>query len=69
MKVAVTGRIQTGSYDDKETGKKVYTTDIVIEEQEFAESKSSQGNAPEPMTGSDGFMSIPDGIDDSLPFN
>lgn len=69
MKVAVTGRIQTGSYDDKETGKKVYTTDIVIEEQEFAESKASQGNTPEPMTGSYGFMSIPDGIDDNLPFN
>ena len=70
-KIAVVGRIQTGSYTNKE-GQKVYTTDVVVEEQEFAESKSNssqQGNsAPEPM-GSDGFMNIPDGIDEELPFN
>lgn len=78
MKIAVTGRLQTGSYTNKE-GQKVYTTDVVIEEQEFAESKSaSEANgsgfqpAPSPMAGSDagdGFMNIPDGIDDELPFN
>ena len=65
MKIAVTGRIQTGSYDDKD-GKKVYTTDIVVEEHEFCESKGTQESAPK--TDSDGFMSIPDGIEE-LPFN
>ena len=73
MKIAVTGRIQTGSYTDKETGKKVYTTDIVVEEHEFCESKQNneaQRPAPAPsMTGADGFMNIPDGIDEELPFN
>jgi single-strand DNA-binding protein len=69
MKVGVTGRIQTGSYTDRETGKMVYTTDIVIEEQEFVESKS-QESKPAPSTNpDDGFMSIPDGIDEELPFN
>ncbi|MDO4616461.1 MAG: single-stranded DNA-binding protein [Lachnospiraceae bacterium] len=83
-KIAVTGRIQTGSYTNRE-GQKVYTTDVVVEEQEFAESKgASQENsgfgggasyqrqsAPAPAsTGSpDGFMNIPDGIDEELPFN
>jgi single-strand DNA-binding protein len=71
-KVVITGRIQTGSYDDKD-GKKVYTTDIVIEDQEFAESKQAQANNSTPTgnapTGTDGFMSIPDGIEESLPFN
>ena len=68
MKVAVTGRIQTGSYTNNE-GVKVYTTDIVVEEQEFCESKNAQGR-PEPSTSSsDGFMNIPDGIDEELPFN
>ena len=68
MKVAVTGRIQTGSYTNKD-GQKVYTTDVVVEEQEFCESKSSS-TAPEsaPQTNNDGFMSIPDGLDE-LPFN
>lgn len=71
-KIAVTGRIQTGSYTNKE-GQKVYTTDVVVEEQEFTESKNSAPQdtrpKPDPMTDTDGFMSIPDGIDDELPFN
>ena len=71
IKIAVTGRIQTGSYTNKD-GQKVYTTDVVVEEQEFCESKSSnqsQGN-DRPQTSSDDFMSIPDGLDDTgLPFN
>lgn len=70
-KIAVVGRIQTGSYTNKD-GQKVYTTDVVVEEQEFAESKSSGATAtsqtPQP-TDEQGFMSIPDGIDDELPFN
>lgn len=65
MKIAVTGRIQTGSYKDKD-GKTVYTTDIVVEEHEFCESKGTQGNT---KTDADGFMSIPDNVDDELPFN
>ena len=77
IKIAITGRIQTGSYTNKD-GQRVYTTDVVIEEQEFAESKSaSAGNAGaaaanENAAGSavgDGFMSIPNGIDEELPFN
>ena len=71
VKIAVTGRIQTGSYKNKD-GNTVYTTDVVVEEQEFCESKSSnqpQGN-DRPQTSSDDFMSIPDGLDDTgLPFN
>jgi single-strand DNA-binding protein len=85
-KIAVTGRIQTGSYVNRE-GAKVYTTDVVIEEQEFAESKAAASNynagqnfssqntsapsrpAPSEAVG-DGFMNIPDGVDDEgLPFN
>ena len=71
-KIALTGRIQTGSYDNKD-GVKVYTTDVVAEEIEFAESKGS-GNSnagqavPPPTTDSDGFMNLPDGIDEELPF-
>ena len=81
MKMVLSGRIQTGSYTNKE-GQKVYTTDIVAEDIEFAESKGSNGNAetgyqpasrnnyPEPSTAmGDGFMNIPDGIDEELPFN
>ena len=78
LKVIVTGRIQTGSYTNKE-GQKVYTTDVVVEEQEFAESKNaSSANtqsyqaAPAPAPSADagdGFMNIPDGIDEELPFN
>ena len=71
MKIAVVGRIQTGSYKNKD-GNTVYTTDVVVEEQEFCESKSSnqsQGN-DRPQASSDGFMSIPDNLDDEgLPFN
>lgn len=67
MKIAVTGRIQTGSYTNNE-GVKVYTTDIVVEEQEFCESKNAQSR-PEPSASSgDGFMNIPDGLDEELPF-
>ena len=66
-KIAVVGRIQTGSYTNKD-GQKVYTTDVVVEEQEFCESKVQQQEQPKP-TPSDDFMHIPDGIDDSeLPF-
>ena len=71
-KIAVVGRIQTGSYTNKD-GQKVYTTDVVVEEQEFAESKnsgSSDNNQSAPANKDMGFMNIPDGIDDSeLPFN
>ena len=79
-KIAITGRIQTGSYTNRD-GVKVYTTDIVVEEQEFAESKAAGGAstpsnnyqaspAPSPSTDiGDGFMNIPDGIDEELPFN
>lgn len=73
-KVCVTGRIQTGSYTNKD-GVKVYTTDVVIEECEFAESKNAAANSgfsparPEPDTAGDGFMNIPDGVEDEgLPF-
>lgn len=71
IKILVEGRIQTGSYANKD-GVKVYTTDVVVESCEFAESKNaSQGERPHPMpqTNSDGFMSIPDGIEEGLPFN
>ena len=82
-KIVATGRIQTGSYTNKE-GNRVYTTDVVVEEQEFAESKSASDNyaashprteAPAPSmpnpgaASTDGFMNIPDGIDVELPFN
>ena len=79
-KIVVTGRIQTGSYTNRE-GQKVYTTEIVVEDQEFAESKTANQNnsqtsagsrqqPPPPMpTDKDGFMHIPDGIDEELPFN
>lgn len=73
-KLVVTGRIQTGSYTNKD-GAKVYTTEIVAEDQEFAESKAAgqQGNgqaaAGQPQTDQQGFMSIPDGIDEELPFS
>lgn len=70
-KITVAGRIQTGSYTDKD-GKKIYTTDIVIEEQEFAESKKAEGNQntqPAPKESADeGFMNIPEGIEQDLPF-
>lgn len=76
-KIAIVGRIQTGSYTNKD-GVKVYTTDIVVEEQEFAESKPQSDQqtskntyqaVPTPNPHGDGFMNIPDGIDEELPFN
>lgn len=73
-KITVAGRIQTGSYTNQE-GQKVYTTDVVVEEQEFAESKNSNssGSNSAPSNANvdaDGFMNIPDDVDDSgLPFN
>lgn len=68
MQVAISGRIQTGSYTNKD-GNKIYTTDVVVEEQEFAESKASQQNSGDSApVSSDGFTSIPDGIDEELPF-
>ncbi len=80
-KLAVSGRIQTGSYTNKD-GVKVYTTEVIVDDQEFAESKNSASNAgggfdggssnqqsAAPMSASDDFMNIPDGIDEELPFN
>ena len=76
-KIAVTGRIQTGSYTNRD-GQKVYTTEVVLDEIEFAESKNMQSNdapvyrptsRPEPSAAGEGFMNIPDGIDEELPFN
>ena len=89
MRVSISGRIQTGSYTNKD-GVRVYTTEVIVEEQEFAESRaeseanrgayqnnSYQNNsyrqqAPSPapsFDAGDGFMNIPDGIDEELPFN
>ncbi len=91
-KICVSGRIQTGSYT-RQDGTKVYTTDVVVDDQEFAESRNAQtagpdyssypgadnGSAPAPVARAndaassssaiDGFMNIPDGIDEELPFN
>ena len=77
-KVIVTGRIQTGNYTNKD-GQKIYTTEVIVEEQEFAESKASAASneaayapsRPEPSAAAgDGFMNIPDGVEDEgLPFN
>lgn len=67
-KILISGRIQTGSYTNKD-GQKVYTTDVVVDEHEFAESKSTSSSAPAPETDEDGFVNIPEGIDDDLPFN
>ncbi len=85
-KIVVTGRIQTGSYTNRD-GQKVYTTDVVVEDQEFAESKGASSDngmgmmrqpspmaaapmpAPSQASAGDGFMNIPDGIDEELPFN
>lgn len=87
IRIVVSGRIQTGSYTNRE-GAKVYTTDVVVEEQEFAESKSAGAGSSAPYgaggfegsgasagapastpASADGFMNIPDGIDEELPFN
>ncbi len=77
-KFVVEGRIQTGSYTNKD-GQRVYTTDVVVEQVEFAESKASSESSnggyvpadrPSPSgAAGDGFMNIPDGIDEELPFN
>lgn len=79
MKINIVGRLQTGSYTNRD-GQKVYTTDIIAEEVEFGESKAAsegrsdsgghqQGHTPPPAAGDDGWMNIPDGIDEELPFN
>ena len=89
-KIAITGRIQTGSYTNKD-GVKVYTTEVVVEDHEFCESRNAAGNGDNgynnnggnygnnnygggrnqaaPSGAGDGFMNIPDGIDEELPFN
>ena len=89
LKITISGRIQTGSYTNKD-GVKVYITDVIVEEQEFAESKASSGQqasanrsndgssagsnqsvaaaGSNAQAGYDGFMNIPDGIDEELPF-
>lgn len=80
-KVTISGRIQTGSYTKKD-GTRVYTTDVVVEEQEFAESKASQQSGGQQsahqseqkttyasdIPATDDFMDLPDGIDEELPF-
>ena len=81
MRILVEGHIQTGNYTNKD-GQKVYTTDVVVERHEFVESKgssqgagsgdfipASSGQAAEQSDGSDGFMNIPDGIEEELPFS
>ena len=81
VKILICGHIQTGSYTNRD-GVKVYTTDVVVDEQEFVESKkASAENGPQAApagnrataahesAGSDGFMNVPDGIDDELPFS
>lgn len=68
MKIYVEGRLQTGSYTNRE-GQKVYTTDIIIESQEFCESKGSSAQEQEAPQSNNGFMNIPEGIDEELPFN
>ena len=76
-KAVITGRIQTGSYTNKD-GQKVYTTDVVVEDVEFAESKANAssntpdgfGSAPAPQgSAPEGFMNIPTGLEEELPFN
>ena len=66
IRIVVSGRIQTGSYTNRD-GAKVYTTDIIVESQEFAESKSS--GRPMETPDDNGFMNIPDGLDEELPFS
>lgn len=76
IKIVVVGHIQTGSYTNKD-GIRVYTTDVIVDEHEFAESKNSSSNnagsssdsTPSYDFAGDGFMNIPDGIDEELPFN
>lgn len=68
MRIGVRGHIQTGSYTNKD-GVKVYTTDVIVDECEFVESKNNQNNGAGSQTSADGFVNVPDGIDDELPFN
>ena len=68
MKIGVCGRIQTGSYTNKD-GVKVYTTDVVVEEHYFCESKNSNNSNQADEPSGDEFMNIPDGLEDELPFN
>ena len=80
MRVLISGRIQTGSYTNRD-GQKVYTTEVIIDEQEFADNKNASGTGqsgygsngnsyqpasrPEPSSAiGDGFMNIPDGVED-----
>ena len=63
-RILISGRIQTGSYTDRD-GRKVYTTDVIVESQELTESKQEKREETSP----DGFMNIPDGIDEQLPFS
>lgn len=67
MKIIVSGRIQTGNYTDKESGKKIYTTDVVVEEHEFCESKKDS-DAPSNPANDEEFMTVPDGQESLLPF-
>ena len=74
MAIGLTGRIQTGSYTNKD-GQKVYTTDVVVEETEFVESKgasntdNSNSSRPTPsVSNNSDFVNIPDGVDEELPF-
>ena len=65
-KLLITGRIQTGSYTNRD-GQKVYTTDVIVEDKEFAETKKNRETGQQ--EDKDGFMNIPDGVDDEgLPF-
>ena len=75
LRIAISGRITTGSFTNKD-GVKVYTTEVTVEDQEFAESKAEQAQnsgsttPPSAATSNDGFMNIPDNVEDSeLPFN
>lgn len=69
-KLIVTGRIETGSYTNKD-GQKVYTTDVIAEDQEFAESKANSDNNRQESANNSmgGFINIPDGAEEELPFN
>ena len=70
-KFLIEGRIQTGSYTNKD-GQKVYTTDVVVENTEFCESKNSSGSSAEPQpapSNDNSWLDIPDGVEDLLPFN
>lgn len=69
MRVLVSGRIQTGSYTNKENVK-VYTFNILVDDQEFADGKNSSSGQGQGAPDGDGFMNIPDGVEDEgLPFN